>query len=161
MLGDLLLRWTVRLALLAYAVFLLITAAGRADRYGSLLRGLWLTAGVLFLLHTLCAFHFVHHWSHSHAVLHTAKRTEELLGWGFGGGVYFNYLFVALWLWEAARFWKTPVSYGVGFYLLHGYLLFIAINGAIIFETGPTRIAGMLTIAAVLLLWLSRLKHHV
>jgi hypothetical protein len=102
------------------------------------------TAGCLaFLAHVACAFHFYYGWSHAAALEATARQTEALLGVRFGAGIYFSYLFGAVWLLDVIRLWgltgigrKPPV-------LVHAYLFFIAFHGAIVFEAGPTRWAGI------------------
>jgi hypothetical protein len=115
---------------------------------------------LLLLAHIACAFHFSHHWEHAHAIAETARRTADLIGWEFGGGVYFNYLFVLLWLADVVWWWSGPKSYSrrpaaIAF-AIHAYLFFIAFNGAIIFESGPTRWVGLLFIAALAYRWIGR-----
>jgi hypothetical protein len=90
------------------------------------------------------------------------------LGAPYGNGIYFSYLFLvlwvadAVWLWTAGRpnpgsqaaaaacsatsvpapqsLWRLTPWWRV---LVHVFLLFIAFNGAIVFEGGPTRWAGL------------------
>ena len=148
MLGETLISWTIRICLVFYAVTLggdLVL--GKRPRWQARARWLWLTACVLFVAHVICAFHFYHHWSHAHAVEDTAKQTEALIGWAFGDGIYFSYLFTVLWvvdaLWRA--FWtesylnrRRGLSIGV-----HAFMFFIAFKGAVIFEGGVTRWLGI------------------
>ncbi|MEM0967798.1 MAG: hypothetical protein AAGJ31_00480 [Verrucomicrobiota bacterium] len=157
--GEWALVWTIRTGLLLYVVILALVAAGQGRRREGTLGILWGAAGLFFLAHVLIALASVHDWSHEDAVAHTARRTEELVGWRFGGGVYFNYLFVALWigeslLWRFAPGWRRsrPVWLSL---LLHGYLFFIVVNGALIFESGPTRTAGLLLMVAVGGIWVA------
>lgn len=152
--GILLTSWTIRLALACYALVL----------YGSLrwdccqawsvaARWLWTVGGILLLAHVACAFHFFHDWQHSRAAADTARQTAELIGWSFGGGVYFNYAFVLLWVVDASWWWAHPDSYARRSRLLafavQSYLFFIAINGAIVFEDGPTRWIGLIIVATL------------
>ncbi len=106
------------------------------------------------IVHVVAAFHFRHDWSHASAVAHTARETYELLGWEFGLGVYFNYLFVAIWLVDALWWWLAPTQYESRHHwlssMVHAYLLFIVINGCIVFEAGITRWAALLAIAMLL-----------
>ena len=75
----------------------------------------------------------------------------------FGEGIYFSYLFlilwvldvIAMWVWSAAKSSAPRPMVAAMQWILHAYLFFIAFNGAIVFESGPTRWAG---IAACLLL---------
>jgi hypothetical protein len=152
MFGELLTRWTVRLALACYVACLAGWLAAPVGMPGRSLRlaGPWLwTAGcLLFLLHVASAFHFYHHWSHAAAWESTAAETDALLGIRFGEGIYFSYAFAlfwaadVLWMW-AGRVWIADMP-GSGVRMaVQGYLLFIAFNGAIVFEAGPTRWAGL------------------
>ena len=113
-------------------------------------------------VHLIAAFHLAHNWSHSHAVADTAQQTKERLGWEFGQGVYFNYLFVAVWLADAAWWWIAPTPYERRHQwlssMVHGYLLFIVINACIVFESGVTRWAALLAFA-MLLARMARNRH--
>ena len=61
-------------------------------------RGLW-TAGVaLALIHAVVAFDVAYEWSHEAARMDTARRTAAVTGVGWGGGIFVNYLFLALWV---------------------------------------------------------------
>ena len=153
-----LLRWSIRCALLCYAAVLAndvgIWQGSRTGR-----RRLWTLGCGLFLVHTLAAF-AVHDWRHAAALRHTAERTEALVGWRFGGGLYFNYLFALLWLGDVCWSWIAAATYvrrrPRWTCLLHVYMGFIAVNGAILFAAGPTRPIGFVVVALLLLL---RLRH--
>jgi hypothetical protein len=163
MLGPLLTSWTIRLALLGYALYitLLLTRTGRTQPH--LGRAIWTAACILFLVHVACAFHFYHHWSHSAAWQKTADETEQLLGVPFGDGIYFSYAFLILWVLDVLWLWtpgspsfrSAPAATPVPAIhrasamtprwrlAVHGFLLFIALNGAIVFESGVTRLVGI------------------
>ena len=160
--GELLVRWTIRLSLLCYALVLLgqlwfaarqPSWSAQPKRTNTLGRALWTLGALLAVVHVLSAFHVYHHWSHADAVAATARETQEVVGIAVGLGVYFNYLFVLLWLADVGLWWKLGAAYNERprwwAWLVHGYLLFIAINGAIVFESGPTRWGGI--VACVLL----------
>ncbi len=150
--GEFLIRWTIRLALLLYAVVLTgrLAALVRPELARGAepwLRGLWLAGAAFMLAHLTAAFHFYHHWSNQHAVQDTAEQTQALLGVPFGAGIYFSYVFVALWVADALWWAAAPRSYNrlpLGCRLaLHAYLFFIAFNGAVVFEAGVTRWGGI------------------
>jgi len=56
-------------------------------------------AGLLLLaVHIVMAMGVRHGWSHAAAITATARQTSVVYGLDWGGGVYVNYLFVAVWL---------------------------------------------------------------
>lgn len=163
LLGEHLTRWTIRLALALFVAYLAQSIVRPDSRRGPEARALWTVGCGLFLLHVVFAFHFYHHWSHAAAWESTAKETDEMLGFRFGDGIYFSYLFGALWTldvvcrWIAAArpqtFARLPKAALIGLeYAVHVYLFFIAFNGAIVFEAGPTRWAGIALCTGLLIL---------
>lgn len=145
--GPLLIRWTVRLSLALYAAFGVVSLASRGKPRSPWTRWLWTGASAAFVAHVLAVFHFHHHWSHAAALHHTAVRTGQMLGWEFGGGIFFSYFFTALWAADAAWWNLAATSYERRprwlSRTIHGYLAFIAFQGAIVFEAGITRWAGL------------------
>ena len=153
---------TIRIALLCYAIVVGLLLAGcRGKRFRHWLRPLWTLACASFICHVISAFHFSHHWSHQDAIQNTAKQTQELLGWAFGEGLYFSYLFLVLWAADVLFWWIRPDRYEYRsawiVYGLHAYLFFIAFNGAVIFESGVTRIGGIAATAIFAAIILRRL----
>ncbi len=150
--GELLIRWSIRLCLLLYALVL----AGGLLSWGRIwprtMRYVWTAAGGLFAVHVVAAMHFYHGWSHQHAFEDTAQQTEQLIGAEFGYGIYFSYFFGVVWLIDIGWMWIAGEHYFRQTPLLrrtiHAYMLFIAINGAVIFHSGWIRWTGV----AVLLL---------
>lgn len=158
--GEALTHWTIRLAL----VCLVVRIAGQlrwgdAPRWFAWSRAIWTIGCTFFLLHVVCAFQFHHEWSHAKAFKSTAEQTEDLLGVRFGEGIYFSYLFTALWISDVMWQWICPTSYrqrstwlAVG---VLGYMAFIAFNGAVIFEDGVTRWVGIPVTVALAAGWLA------
>lgn len=161
MIGALLTSWTIRLALVCYAMVLGAEIAAPAARRRLVFRWLWTLGCALFLAHVGCAFQFYHHWSPAEAYENTAVRTGEMLGFEFGAGIYFSYFFALLWTADAAWWWAAPVSYADRPWwvsaLVHGYLFFIAFNGAVVFEGGPTRWFASAAVLGLLFLLLARI----
>ena len=147
MLGIFLTRWTIRLALLCYSAYLAGWLSWPRNRQPSgwpaVARWLWTVGCGLFLLHVACAFHFYHGWSHAAAWETTADETDSQLGFRFGDGLYFSYVFGVLWVLDVLAAWLWPAAPLALRAAVHVYLLFIAFNGAIVFESGPTRWAGL------------------
>ena len=155
--GENLIRCTIWLSMSAYAGFLLVSVQSRICSW-SVRRVIWTFSWCMFLAHFVAAFHFYHGWSHAHAVADTAAKTADLMGWSFGEGIYFSYVFLVVWLWDVLWMWWDAVGYqnrGPAIrWAVHGYLFFIAINGTAVFESGATRWATivccvMLVIAVV------------
>ena len=96
--GEFLTHWTARTALALYVLGLVVRlmAAGRRP-WPNLARLCWSAGCLAFLLHVVSAFHFSHHWSHRAAYEATARQTAEVVGLDWGGGLYANYAFAALW----------------------------------------------------------------
>ena len=161
--GVLLTQWSIRVALVPYAAYLAQWIVRPESRGGRAARIVWTAGCLLFLLHVAFAFRFYHQWSHTAAWESTAKETDEMLGFRFGDGIYFSYLFAALWTLDVVCRWLTaarpqtfarlPKAARSGLeYAVHAYLFFIAFNGAIIFEAGPTRWAGIAVCIGLLIL---------
>ena len=128
--------------MLAYSVFLVASVRPKMLAWTTR-RAVWTFGWLMFFLHLIVAFHYYHSWSHSHAIKDTAEKTEALIGWAFGEGIYFSYLFLIVWLFDVIWMWAGPISYrnrttGISI-LVHGYLLFIVVNGTAVFESGVTR----------------------
>lgn len=150
MIGDDLVLWSVRVSVALYVLALVLRC-----RCPSAARLAWTAGLVLFLLHVAAAFHFAHGWSHAHAYHTTARRTADLTGVAWGGGLYANYLFGLVWLADAGWWWAARKSYEARSYLfewaVHGYLAFIAFNATVVFGSPLARAMGL---AACLLVFL-------
>ena len=118
----------------------------------TVLNALWTAAFLLMLIHVLLAFHFTHGWSHRHA-FETTRRES-----GFGEGLYVNDLFMALWTFDVAWWWLRPRRYATRAVwidrALHLFMLFIAFNATVVFESGAGRMAGAVASALLLGAWL-------
>ncbi|HWG42853.1 MAG TPA: hypothetical protein VN688_08720 [Gemmataceae bacterium] len=142
--GELLTRWTVRLALALYVLGLVLrwSAGGRRSwRAGARLA--WTGGCLAFLLHVVCAFAFYHHWSHANAYAATARGTAAVVGWDSGAGLYVNYAFGLVWLADVAWWWRGLENYEarprVIEWTVQGFLAFIAFNATVVFAEGRIR----------------------
>jgi hypothetical protein len=152
--GEPFTRWTVRLALLLYAATLALRLSSPSRRQTA--RLLWTIGCVLFLAHVAAAFHYFHAWSHANAYRETARRTSELFGTDWGGGLYFNYLFTLAWAADVAWWWAkgpdAPERRPGWVVTLHAFMFFMAFNATVVFERGATRwVAMVVTIVLVAL----------
>lgn len=165
MTGDFLISWSVRLGvLLFFAVLILRAILRKPEARGGALYWLWLVSFLLFVVHVTAAFHFKHGWSHAAAFDDTARQTQDLIGIPLGLGVYFNYLFLALWALDlvldrsrsrAPSGWRSWIRMG-GL----AYLLFIVFNGTVVFKTGGMRVFGLVLSAVLLACILFRALRH-
>jgi hypothetical protein len=143
-------RWTVWLALAAYAIS--IAAFVASPRYPRLQRTanfLWPSGCALMWAHVTLAMCLFYGGSHARAAAETSHRTREVLGWSPGGEIYFNYAFLAVWTTDVGWRWLAPQQYASRSRLLsiaiHGFLFFIAFNATIIFEDGMIRASGIVS----------------
>ncbi len=122
----------------------------RRPARGTLARIFWTAGAILLLVHGLAVFHYIHHWSQNAALDHTARQTAALTGLDWGGGLYVNYAFIGLWLWDAAAWWANPDRYARrsnrSRALLLAIFLFMFVNGGIVFARGPARIVGVIAV---------------
>lgn len=143
---DALLRGTalVSSACFALALYLDLRRTGVGPDRGRLP---WTFGAALCVAHVAAAFHWVHEWSHAHAVAATARQTGEIVGLEFGGGVWANYLLLAVWSADAAwrwldprRYWERPRAW-TGWIL--GFLAFILFNATVVFGGWAGRVVGV------------------
>lgn len=152
--GELLTRWTVRAALALYALALVWRLEGKSSRAA---RWMWTIGCVAFVVHVLCAFGFFHHRSHMEAYAETARRTKELVGWDWGGGVYFNYAFALVWILDSIWWWSGIEKYErrsrIVEWLIQGFMAFMWINATIVFGSGVIRWVGAAVTFALMFLY--------
>jgi hypothetical protein len=123
--------------------------------------GAWTAGGVLVVVHVLVALDLRYNWDHALAVSETARRSAEVYGSTWRGGVYVNYLFVLVWFGESWRWRRAQqrdrrLSPAVT-WALRGFFLLIIANAAIVFVVhSASRVAGVLLVAGLLWVWLGR-----
>ncbi len=153
--------WAIRIAMLLLVLVLAAEILGK-KKTNPAWASLWLLGAILSLCHSLGALIAFHHSSQAEALESTAQQTEELLGFRFGAGLYVNYAFVAIWLFDAVlriamptKYEQFPKLYGR---LVYAFLIFIAINGAIVFKSGTVRSVGIVSLSILLLLLASKYR---
>ena len=162
--GAWLTRLSIWAALGGYAIsvgtLLLFPGCGRR-----LARWVWTAGLVFFLMHVAAAFHYYYDWSHAVGLKETARQTRELTGLDSSQGLYLNYLFTGVWLVDTGYWWGAGLNryasrplWIVG--LVHGFFIFMIVNGAVVFVEGHARWLGSALLAGVVGAWLMRRKER-
>ncbi len=114
----------------------------------------FVAGALLCALHIVIAMGTAHDWSQQAAIAATARQTKAVYGVDWGGGVFVNYAFVAVWLLEAWRWRRRPADGGrIISWITRVFFLVIILNGAVVFASGSRRIAGALLVAWLLWIW--------
>ena len=159
--AEILVDATAWLALFLYP-FGLAAGGGRIDSaHRRRARWLFTVGAAIFMLHVLLAFAVHYDLSHAVALAETARQTEQMTGVASGWGLWLNYLFVLLWLSELAWWWSAQPSYverpASVTALVHGFFLFLIVNGTVVFVQWPRRGLGLVLLAlCALALWWRR-----
>ena len=159
--------WTIRGALICMVLFFAMRILN-PNLKGSTLelaKSFWLVGSLLSLLHAIATMAFYHQFQHAAAYQDTAHQTEQAIGVAVGFGIWLNYLFVMAWLLDALWMNGFTNSYFARHrtfnWLIYGFLGFIAINGAIVFESGPVRWVGILAILFLVGMWkMNKVSHN-
>lgn len=137
--GELLLRLTIRVAVACYVCRIVLQIDGRFRSSSTAQCVSWAVGCLFYLLHVAIAFAFVHDWSHTSALEHTASETARMTGLRRGEGLWINYLFSAVWIADVARICIARVrgqSTNVRVdYLAACFFAFIFFNATVVF--GP------------------------
>jgi hypothetical protein len=146
-------RGTMILATVAWAFGeVLMRRSPGSDR---LARTIWTIGIALALLHVVLAFQLVYAWNHEAAVAATVEQVADRFGWGWRGGIYANYLFLALWLADVCWWWLAPASHVSRSVRIETARLivfvFMFVNGAVVFASGNGRLVGIASLTLVLL----------
>ena len=120
-------------------------------------RPAWLLGTLVYLAHVAAAFAIHHDWSHAAAYAYTAERTDALLGLDWGGGLWVNYAFTAIWIGEGLWWQLRPAHYQrrprIWRTAVRAFFVFMIANGAVIFVEGPRRLLGVAVLAALVWIW--------
>lgn len=155
--GELIARITIWLALLLYAVGEIGRIRWRAGCIRGAAMARWLsTIGcALYIVHVVFAFGVFHDWSHADAYRFTAEQSEKLVGWRWGGGLFVNHLFTAVWIAELIACWVKPQRYRNRARWIdisvRVFFAFMIINGAVVFVAGAQRWLGLGIVALLAL----------
>jgi len=117
-------------------------------------RAIWTFGICLAFLHVVLAFQLIYAWDHEAAVEATVRQAADRFGWGWRGGIYVNYVFLALWLADVCWWWLAPLSHvsrPLGIEATRfAFFTFMFLNGAVIFASGIGRVIGTVAVSAAL-----------
>lgn len=123
-------------------------------------RPAWLiSAGglALIVIHIAIAIFHHHGGDHAAAVAETARLTEAVYGVAWGGGVYVNYAFVAIWAaylsWWRRRLDLVIDSRSIPVLVLRCLLFVLIVNALVVFASAQTRPLGVMVCAVLLWAW--------
>ena len=156
--ADLAVRGTAWLAMASYFVgaLLLLKTPGSTPRFRGL-RWVWAAGCEFYLWHMLAAFHFVHDWSHAEAMQHINEHAIAMTGQSAPLGIWLNYAFLAVWAFDAGWLFFSPNDYLQRAKwisrAIHGFLLFMVINGAIIFAPPAVRWPSVVALSVLAWAW--------
>lgn len=112
---------------------------------------------LLLVIHIVLAMAVRHGWSHAAAIASTASQTKAVFGIDWGGGLYVNYVFVAVWTAELLWWRLAPSRYELRrpalMWVSRVFYLIVIANAAVIFAAGWRRILGAAIVAALLVAW--------
>lgn len=152
---NILLYWMVWLSLVAFA-------AGELAK-SRRLAGAWsisATGAILLAVHIVLAMAVRHGWSHASALEATARQTSDMFGLNWGGGVYVNYVFAAVWIAELFVWRQWPEGYTSRpdwlKWSLRAFYFVIIVSAAVIFATGWRRWMGAGILAVLVASWIQR-----
>ena len=148
-----LVRATMIVATVAWALGeALMRRSATADRWA---RVSWTIGIALALIHVVLAFQLVYAWDHEAAVAATVQQAADRFGWGWRGGIYVNYVFLALWLADVCWWWLAPAAHASRSRRFETARLalftFMFLNGAVVFASGTGRLVGIASVTVVLI----------
>lgn len=120
---------------------------------------------VLMVAHVLIAMGWVHGWSHDAAVIATARQSAAVYGLAWGGGVWVNYAFVALWTIDVWRLGldvrrgrlSPPLPAPIAL-ARRAFYLVMFVNAAVVFAGGVRRGLGAALVVMLLWAWRPRIR---
>jgi hypothetical protein len=119
------------------------------------------TGLALCVIHILIAMTSVHGWNQAAAIEATARRTEAVYGLRWGGGLFVNYLFVAVWaadVWRSRAGTDPRVENRAAGWIVRIFYAVVIFNATVVFARWPMRIVGVCLVIALLVAWRRRYK---
>jgi hypothetical protein len=96
----------------------------------------------------------VYAWSHEAAIEATVRQAADRFGAGWRGGIYVNYVFLAIWLADVCWWWAAPASRASRPRAVEAarraLFLSMFVNGAVVFASGAGRVIGSVAVFSAL-----------
>ena len=117
----------------------------------------WAAGVALCAVHMAVAMSARYGWNHDDAVRQTAAQAATVYGVSWRGGLYVNYLFLALWATETLWRGASPAAYASRPAALRwgmrAFYLLILFNAAVVFAGPRRRIIGVALMSALVMVW--------
>ena len=146
---------------ISLALFVVAEIGKRRLFEGRAAAGFWWLSAIGFALgvvHVFLAIWINNDWDHAVAWQVTEARTRDMLGFGWGGLLIGNYLFLTYWVVDLWRWRRSPAAYAATAPLAlwggRAFVLFIIAPAAIVFAAGPRHWIGAVLVAAMIVSWL-------
>jgi hypothetical protein len=148
-------RWSAWPAVICYVVAWGLSLQPAHERSRKAIRFVWTAGWLALVAHVVLALGLVHGWSWSAAYEHTARRTQQLVGWNWGGGVWFNLLTVGVWGADVMKMWlggpgaERSVEAGDErgrwwSFAVQSYIAFMMLNATVVFGSRFAQFTGCL-----------------
>ena len=138
-------RWSAWPAVVCYVVAGGLSLRPSRERWGPAIRFVWTVGWLALVAHVVLALGLVHGWSWTAAYEHTARRTQQLVGWNWGGGVWFNLLTVGVWGADVIKMWLGGPGDGRGrwwSFAVQSYIAFMMLNATVVFGSRFAQFTG-------------------
>lgn len=162
-----LIAWTARTSIAGWLVVAVRDLGRSPEQPRDIARWpllIWTVACTSQIVHVLLAFHFVHHWSHADAIRVTAERTAAIVGWAYGGGVYWNHGFLLIWLMDVIYRWRMHAARQprtiVCERTVHGVFAFMFFNATVVFGPRGYGIAAAIVLPAAIAILIAMRSHQ-
>lgn len=144
--GELVTRAAIWFAMVAWT-------AGIVARDKPVAKWFWAVGFDLYLLHIILAYGVFYQWSNQVAWDETARQTAEVVGVETGVGLIANFAFAVVLLIDSVQQWRGKPCCRA---FVDGLVLFMIVNGAIVFGHGPVRWFGCLLLALIVIGWVTK-----
>lgn len=112
---------------------------------------------LLLVVHIAIAMGVRHDWSHASAISATAAQTNAMYGLDWGGGLFVNYIFAAVWIGELVARRYAPAWFATRspafVWTLRAFYFVIIVNAAVVFAAGWRRLLGAVVVALLVVSW--------